>query len=351
MRLRVLRGERPPVGAEPAAGADGPTPPWRRVLRVPGPRTIMAALRRNTGLKLVSLLLAFLLWFSINVNERDAEGTIEMPIRVRSLASGMIVTSQPAKPVAVTVRGPRTILDGIDERRARFALDLANAAPGEERIELNADMIRPELPRRLKVIRLEPARVKVRLERLAHRRLPVKPELAGMPPLGYTAEASVAPGEVDVSGPASKVDDLKEIKTEPVELHGAPDPVQRTVLLSWAGDFVSFTPDHVSVGITFAPTMMSRKFEHVEVTVRNVPAGLHMRLTPSRVDLTVQGPQKLLASYTLPDGSVWVDAAGLDPGVHRVTPHVELPQSLEVVRREPEVHTLELTTNRTASIH
>jgi len=40
---------------------------------------------------------------------------------------------------------------------------------------------------------------------------------------------------------------------------------------------------------------------------------------------------------------------GLDPGVHRVTPRVELPESLEVVRREPEVHTLELTQNRTAS--
>ena len=122
------------------------------------------------------------------------------------------------------------------------------------------------------------------------------------------------------------------------------------MLLSWAGDFVSFTPDHVSVGITFGPTMMSRKFEHVEVTVRNVPPGMRMRLTPPRLDLTVQGPQKLLASYTLPDGSVWIDATGLDSGVHRVTPHVDLPQSLEVVRREPEVHSLELTASRTASV-
>jgi YbbR domain-containing protein len=306
--------------------------------------------RRNPGLKLVSLLLAFFLWFSINVSERDAEGTIELPLQVRSLASGLIVTSQPAKPIAVTLRGPRTIIDGVDERRERFSIDLSGAAPGETRVELNGDMIRPELPRRLKIVRIEPARAKVRVERLARRRLPVKAELAGLPPLGYTAEASVTPADVEVSGPASKVEELKEIKTEPVELHGAPEPVQRSVLLSWAGDFVSFTPDHVNVGITFAPTMMSRKFEHVEVTVRNVPAGLHMRLTPPRVDLTVQGPQKLLASYTLPDGSVWVDAAGLDPGAHRVTPHVELPQSLEVVRREPEVHTLELTSNRTASV-
>jgi YbbR domain-containing protein len=332
----------------PPLPPSGPTPPWRRLLRVPRPRNLRGILRRNLGLKLVSLLLAFFLWFSINVSERDAEGTIELPLQVRSLAAGLIVTSQPAKPIAVTLRGPRTILDGVDERRERFAIDLSGAAPGETRVELNGDMIRPELPRRLKIIRIEPARAKVRVERLARRRLPVKAELAGLPPLGYTAEASVTPSDVEVSGPASKVEDLKEIKTEPVELHGAPEPVQRSVLLSWAGDFVSFTPDHVMVGVTFAPTMMSRRFEHVEVAVRNVPPGMRAKLVPPRVDLTVQGPQRILTSYDLPDGSVWVDANRLDAGSHRVTPQVALPQSLEVTRREPEVQTLEIAPARAA---
>jgi YbbR domain-containing protein len=164
-----------------------------------------------------------------------------------------------------------------------------------------------------------------------------------MPPLGYTAEASVSPGEVDVSGPASRVEDLKEIKTEPVELHGAPEPLQRSVLLSWAGDFVSFAPDHVIVNVRYQPTMMSRRFEHVEVTIRNAADGVRAKLVPPRLDLTVQGPQSLLSTYRLEDGSVWVDAAGLQPGTYRVTPHVEVPQALEVTRREPEVQSLELT--------
>ena len=299
-------------------------------------------LRHNIGLKLFSLLLAFLLWFSINWSERDAETTFEIPLRVRSLASGLIVTSQPAKPVAVTVRGPRTILDGVDERGARFAIDLSAAVPGELRVELKRDMIRPELPRRLKLWTVEPTRAKFRVERLVRKRLPVRPELAGLPPLGYTAEASVAPGEVEVSGPARKVEDLKEIKTEAVELQGAPETVRRSALLSWAGDYVSFVPDHVDVTVAFAPTMMSRKFEHVEVPVRNAPPGTRVKLTPARIDLLVQGPQRLLAAYALEDGAVWVDAAGLESGTHRVTPRVDLPQSLEVVRREPEVQSLEI---------
>jgi YbbR domain-containing protein len=342
MRLRVLRGRAATAPVEPAPPDPArPTPPWRRV-RVPRPRDVLASIRRNPGLKAVSLLLAFFLWFSINVSERDAEGTLEVPLRVRALAPGVIVTSQPAKPIAVTVRGPRTILDGVDERRTRMAVDLSDVAPGELREELNADMLRPELPRRLKVVRIEPARVKVRVERLARRRLPVKAELDGAPPMGYTADTTVTPGDVEVSGPASKVDDLKEIKTEPIEMHGAPEPIGRNVLLSWAGDFVSFTPDHVRVAISFNPTMMMRQFEHVEVAIRSVPAGMRAKLVPPRVDLTVQGPQRVLSNFELPDGSVFVDAANLEPGSHRVTPQADLPQSIEVTRRDPDVQTLEI---------
>ncbi len=343
MRLRVLRPEPAGGSAGSTPGPERPTRPWQRWLRVPRRRDLRAALRRNAGLKLVSLLLAFFLWFSINVSERDAEGTLEIPVHQVRPPTGYMVTNAPTKPIAVGVRGPRTILDGVDERRVRFALDLASAGPGEVRIELNADMIRPPLPRRLKVVRIEPGRVKVRLERVVRRTLPVRPELAGLPPLGYTPEAGVTPGEVEVSGPASKVEDLKEIKTEPLELRSAPEAFSRTVLLSWAGDFVSFAPDHVTVSVTFQPTLMSRKFDRVEVAVRNLGGGLRAKLVPPRLDLTVQGPQRVLSNYALEAGSVYVDAAGLEPGTYRVTPKIELPQSIEVTRREPEVQTLELT--------
>jgi YbbR domain-containing protein len=115
------------------------------------------------------------------------------------------------------------------------------------------------------------------------------------------------------------------------------------VLLSWAGDFVSFVPDHVNVSVTFPPTVMSRRFDRIEVAVRNVPDGLRARLVPPRIDLTVQGPQRVLTNWALPDGSLYVDAAGLEPGSYRVTPQVELPQNIELTRRDPEVQTLELS--------
>jgi YbbR domain-containing protein len=65
-----------------------------------------------------------------------------------------------------------------------------------------------------------------------------------MPPLGIRSGGRPrTPAEVEVTGPASKVDDLKEIKTEPIDVRGVTRALTATCSLSWAGDFVSFTPE------------------------------------------------------------------------------------------------------------
>ena len=345
MRLLALRprpgGSSVPEPVPPAS--PGPTPPWRRLLRVPSLRELRDGLHQNTGMKLISLLLAFFLWFSINVSERDAERVVELPVTIRKLPPGLIVTTPPTKPISVTLRGPRTILDGVDERKVRLSIDLAAATPGDTRIELSSDMLRPDLPRRIKILRLDPARLKLHVERLARRRIPVRPDLAGMPALGYTVvQSSVIPDQVEATGPASKVDDLKEISTESIDLRGAAETIQHDALLAWAGDFVSFAPDHVTVTITLEEVMVSRDFRRVEVRIVNAE-DYQAQVTPAQIDLSVRGPQRLLHNFKLPDGAVTVDAAGLPPGTHRIAPHIELSSDLEISRRQPEFVTLQLT--------
>ncbi|HLK11991.1 MAG TPA: CdaR family protein [Candidatus Binatia bacterium] len=330
MRLPVLR-------PRPDTVAPGDEPRRRRRVPLPSWRALREGLRRNPGLKLLSLVLATLLWFTINLTERDAERLVELPLSIRKLQPGLIVTNPPVRPIAMTLRGPRTILDGVDERKERIALDLAGIAPGDTRIELNTDMIRPELPRRVKVVRMEPARLTLRVDRLARRTVPVHAELAGAPALGYTvAESQVVPDHVEVTGPAGKVDELKEVTTEPIDLRGLKDTLQRNVLLAWAGDFVSFAPDHVVVSVTFEEVMVSRDFRHVEVGVLHAE-GFQVQVRPAAVDLTVRGPQRLFHNFKLAAGGVYVDAAGLGPGRHTAGVHVELPPGLELLGDPPEV--------------
>ena len=117
--------------------------------------------------------------------------------------------------------------------------------------------------------------------------------------------------------------------------------MQRTVLLSWAGDFVTFAPDHVTVTITFEEEMMRREFHGIEVRVLHVE-GARAQLVPARIDLVIRGPQHVLHNYDLAEGAAYIDAAGLVPGTYRVSARVDLPPSLELLKQRPDPLTLHL---------
>ena len=346
MRLRVLRSPPPPSPEELEPGTERParpTPPWRRLARVPSLREIREGLRRNTGLKLVSLVLAFFLWFAINVSERDAEIDINIPVTTQRLSSDLIVVEKkPVKPVSVTVRGPRTILEGVDGRRMRLVVDLTQATAGETRkVELNADLLKPELPRRLKAVRFDPGTATVRVARLLRRNVPVKVAVEGDPPLGYTITAAARPTEVEVTGPAKKVEAMGEIKTEPINVTALTQSATREVPLVWAGDFMRLGLSRVVVTLAVKEIMMSRDFARVEVEALHSDGG-RVRLKPAQVDLTLVGPMRLLEPLRLEPGTATVDTAGLTTGTHDVPVVVNVADPLKVGRIEPDKVTVEI---------
>jgi YbbR domain-containing protein len=329
MKLPALRRRRVPEGDGPR----GPTPPWQRVLRVPSLGSLRDMLRRNPGLKLFALLLAAFLWYSITKTERDAERVVELPVSLRRIPDGLSMTTMPTKPVTVTLRGPRTILDNVDERKTRLQVSLADAQIGDNRFDLSGSMLTPELPRSLKAVRFDPPSLTLRADRRVSRRLPVKPDLAGSPALGYTvAESSVVPDQIDVTGPARIVDELKQVTTEPIDLRGASETVQQSLLLERVDPSITFVPDVVRVTVTLEETLVSREFQKVRVSV---PPSV-TEVVPPTVDVTIRGPQRLLHNLKLDPDAVTVDVSQLPPGTHTVDVIVSLPDGLTVVTRAPD---------------
>lgn len=305
---------------------------WASRLRLPARRDLLAAVRHQWGLKLVALLLACFLWYSINALERDAERLVDVSVSIRRVPPELVVTTPPTKPVTVTIRGPRTILDGVDEAKTRLVVDLSAIGPGEHRIDLSKGVLSPEPPRRVKVVRIQPARLGVTVEPLAKRRLPVRPAVVGAPAFGYRlGEVTVTPEFAEVSGPASRLHGLSEIRTEVLDVHGAAARVQRSMLLDFVGDYVTVVPDRVRVTVGIEEVRLTREYPGVPVGLR----GARGVVDPPTVKLVVEGPQRLLDTWEPPEGSVVVDAARLSPGDHQLAPEVELPPALEAVALDP----------------
>jgi len=330
MKLPVLRSRRP------APDAEGPRRPkiwWDRLLgRMPHPRDLRAGIRKNPGGWLVSIILAVFLWYSITKTERDAERIVELPVSLRRIPDGFTVMNPPTK-ATVTLRGPRTILDNLDERKGRLQVPLQNITLGDNRLDLNGTMLDPKLPRSLKVVRFEPASLTLRADRRTMKRLPVKAGLGGSPALGYTiVESAVTPELVEVTGPAHLLQDLKQITTEPIDLRGAEETIQRNVLLERIDPALTFVPDVVRVRVTLQETVAAREFSKVPIVV---PPGV-TQIVPPTVDLTVRGPQRLLHNLTLAPDAVQIDVNGLQPGTHTVAVQVTLPEGLTTISQAPE---------------
>jgi YbbR domain-containing protein len=194
-------------------------------------------------------------------------------------------------------------------------------------------MLYPELPRSLKVVRFDPPSLTLRADRRTMRRLAVKPDLAGSPALGYTiAESTVSPDVVEVTGPARLLEELKQVTTEPIDLRGAAETLQRSVLLERLDPALTFVPDVVRVQVTLEEIQAAREFSSVRIVI---PAGA-TAVTPSTVDLTIRGPQRLLHNLTLAPDAVQVDVAGLRPGNQWASLRITLPDGLSVVSQSPE---------------
>jgi YbbR domain-containing protein len=340
MRLPAVRLRRPVPAAEPEGAVRRARLPWRTWIRrlsrpgVPLLRRLVEAVRHNWGLKLVSLGLACFLWYSINELERDAERLVELPVAIRKVPPGLIVTDVlPAKGVTVTLRGPRTILDSVDEGKTRLVVDLSTASEGKVSVDLNRATLNPELPRRLKAVRMSPVRLDARLEPLAKRRIKVTASLVGEPALGYEAKPAITPDHVEVTGPASTVNALDDVITRRIDVTGLSAPLERNALLEPAGDFVTVVPDRVRVAVSIQEKTLEQEFKRVPIALRN---GAAARVTPSQVTVAVRGPELVLHDWTLPEGAVFVDAGGLKPGTHELPVQVDLPAPLEVTARKPE---------------
>jgi len=236
----------------------------------------------------------------------------------------------------VTLGGPRTILDAFDENDARLVVEIGQAPEGAMRIDLRSARIVPELARRLDVVRIQPARLRIRLDRVARRRVPVALDLVGEPAFGYTvAESMITPDQIDVVGPAREVEGLTAVRTEPVNLTGISGGLDRAVRLRWIGDFVSLDPDRVRLALAVEEVMTSREFKRVRV---RLPTGEEARTEPAVVDIAVEGPGHLLHNFKIPPGTVTVDPSAFAVGVHDVPVRVALPDRLTVTKvRPPEV--------------
>jgi YbbR domain-containing protein len=169
----------------------------------------------SLGVNLSSLLLAVILAVAVWMNAVATEDPDEtralstpIPVEATGLKEGLVAQGYESVTALVTLRAPRSIWDQIVPEKIHASLDLTGKSEGEYTIPIR---VRTDVSPVL-VEKVEPASVKVLVDRLGTRTMAVRVELAGNLAPGFQAGTpSLSQDSVVVSGPASVVDRIAQV--------------------------------------------------------------------------------------------------------------------------------------------
>jgi len=263
--------------------------------------------RRNLGVKVVSFLFAVLFWlFVLNQGTPDKlipEQTLTIPLVASGLDQNMVVMTQlPLVRVRLQGINPSANIKDI------FAqIDLTGGVPGE-----STYVIKVNTPPGTNVVDVQPASIKLTLDTVEEKTVPVQGVVSGNPANDYqVGSLIIKPSAVNVRGPSSILGTLDKVIVE-ISVTGANETIQVSRPVSFRDkegkpifgpnlslDILSAYPSSVDVIAPVIAKDLSSKMVPLRVTSKGAPAsGMELRsLVPSPASAQVQGPLEALKGF------------------------------------------------------
>jgi hypothetical protein len=268
----------------------------------------LGSLLDNLPLKLLSLVLAVLLWYVI-AGEKTSEMGLSVPLELQNFPTDLEITGDPTNSVEVRLRAAPGIIHRLGPGEVTAHLDLAGATEGERIIHLTEDCI--HVPFGVKVVKVNPAIVTLNLEKTIDRVVPVRPRLLGHPAAGYeVGRVTSRPADTRMAGPRSRVQEVESAFTEPVSVEGADNTVQKTAAIGLEDSLLRIQGDpRVQVTVEIVPVQAKRTFDAVRVVVR----GAGGEPSPASVRVVLKGPQAALKAMRPESVRAFVDSTPGSP--------------------------------------
>jgi YbbR domain-containing protein len=179
----------------------------------------------NWPLKVVSLLLATLLWAAVS-NQESSEIGLEVPLEYRNIPERLEITGDTTTTVQVRLRGPANVIKGITAKDVATTLDVGKMGTGEKIVALSPQNV--QVPFGAEVIRVNPSNVRFTLERTVAKTVEVIPAVTGQPAEGFEiGQVLVRPNTIEVEGPESRVNTLSSIATIPIRVDRRQLPIEQ----------------------------------------------------------------------------------------------------------------------------
>jgi YbbR domain-containing protein len=245
---------------------------------------------------------------------------------------------QPQNPIlstnSVTVSGPASVVSLATAAIARVVIQPSGLDVDQEVPLVAVDALNNVLS----PVGIEPqtVRVQIRVGVQQTRTLPVNPKVSGVPNSGFqVGGVTVNPPVVTVQGDSDALSALAAVDTGTVDLTGATSDVTRVVNLVLPAGITSVGSSTVSVTVHLTPVTASQTFS-AGILLSGARDDRLYSLSVDQLLVTLGGSPAALAGIQGQSFSVTVDVDGLAPGLHVLTPTVNLPASLTLIGLAPQ---------------
>ncbi|HEY8178804.1 MAG TPA: CdaR family protein [Candidatus Limnocylindria bacterium] len=268
--------------------------------------------------------------------DRLAERAVKVEVDTGTVPEGLAAGIPRTSQQEVTASGPQSQLGQVDHAVARVQI-----------FESGIDVRQPQVPlvpvdidgREVQSVELNPATIQVEIDVRAvetSKTVPIRPRLAGNPADGFQVNAvAVEPAVVTIFGAPSAVEAITEVTTEPLPVGGASSNVTLDATLVLP-DGTRTAEDAATpvVTITIQASIATRTYL-VGVSCDGAPDGSACLPQQAQLSVTLRGPAAQLADLDPAVLTPTLDASGLGPGNHVLTPTFSLPNGVDLVAVSP----------------
>ena len=231
-------------------------------------------------------------------------------------------------PIQVTISGPKSLVDRAI--RARVKVNLSGTRESVDQaiqIEILDDkntLLDDSL------ISIEPQTTHVSIpisQQGGFRDVAVKVVVQGQQAPGYRLEnISVFPPVVTVfaSDPQLIKNISGVVETQPLDITDAKDKITTRLSLNLPENITVVGAQTVQVEVGISAIQTSLTLTNQQINLIGLPDGMIAQISPQTVDVILSGPLPVLEVLTPQDITITVDVTGLEPGVHQLTPKVNL---------------------------
>lgn len=287
---------------------------------------------------MIAALLSLTLWFLVTINQQY-DTSITYPVKITTVPETIQITRNLNPTVDIVARG-----GGVDLLVEHFKLsrDTLEFPFSEEYRKNNfiptntyKDNFAQMIPYTIKAI--NPGRIYFEYEKKIYKRVPLRLRTRiQLKPTYQLLEAPILKQDsVIILGPQTRLDSIKEWFTtdEKTEIISSAGEIEVNVENALPG--LSVSPRKIRIWVN--PVLYTETILPVEIQVTDIPPGLEVRLSHTRVQVTALVPMERfhILKKENEDLSVQIPFAALDPQDTYFVPRIDLPEPMKVVSRTP----------------